>query len=422
MGETLKRFFNYHLLNDNRNEEMNKGLDNEWHTYKEWGYLKASNQGGHLLAFKGCLNLVKKHFLHKQGSDESKIQKDIANAKAEVEKIDIDIQRKESVIKSFETQMNDRKEKIGSLKKEIINIQENPSSISTDKISKVGFYIGLGILLFLTIYLFIFYSSASYSGFFKDFTDGLNSGVASAIFDPQAIIKAYNAGVTEVILILTIPFIFLGLGYLIHKFQEGKGFAKFIKIATMILVTFAFDGLLAYKIEKGLYEIERINDPTGMIPPHKLSMAFESENFWLVIFAGFIVYIIWGFIFDFVMESYDKLDVIKQAINSRKKEIRVNEDEITRTKEEINIAENNISDLKLEKAEQDKIIRGDTTLIDWSGFERELHNFTEGWTHWMTDNGLTQNFKDNVWKSLEYFTNEHQKGITARQKEHIENK
>ncbi len=360
--------------------------------------------------------MVKKHFLHEQGSDEGKRQRDIANAKAEVEKMDIEIERNESLIKSFGDRINEWKEKIGGLKKEIINIEENPSSISEDKTSKVGFYIGLTILLFLTIYLFIFYSSASYSGFFKDFTEDLGNGVASAIFDPQAIMKAFNAGVTEVVLILTIPFIFLGLGYLIHKFQEGKGFTKFVKITMMVLVTFAFDGLLAYKIEKGLYEVERINDPTGNMPPHQLSMAFESENFWLVIFAGFIVYIIWGFIFDFVMESYDKLDVIKQAINSRKKEIKINEDEITKAKEEINNAENEISNLRQKKAEQDKIIRGDTTLIDWSGFERELHNFTEGWTHWMTDNGLTQGFKDEVWKSLEYFTKEHKESITIREK------
>ncbi len=156
----------------------------------------------------------------------------------------------------------------------------------------------------------------------------------------------------------------------------------------MIIITFAFDGLLAYKIEKGLYEVERINDPTGMMPPHKLSMAFESENFWLVIFAGFIVYIIWGFVFDFVMEAYDKLDFVKQAIKSREKQVANIEKDIEQLKEEIDNNDKEIAELKKTRVEQEKIVSGATILIDWAGFEKELHNFTSGWASWMTQNGI----------------------------------
>ena len=46
------------------------------------------------------------------------------------------------------------------------------------------------------------------------------------------------------------------------------------------------------------------------MPEYTISMAFQSVNFWMIIFAGFIVYLIWGFVFDFIMESHSKMDKI----------------------------------------------------------------------------------------------------------------
>ena len=49
-----------------------------------------------------------------------------------------------------------------------------------------------------------------------------NIGVANSIFDPKAITTAADpvtGGITELILIISMPFIFIGLGFLIHKFQ-----------------------------------------------------------------------------------------------------------------------------------------------------------------------------------------------------------
>ena len=239
-------------------------------------------------------------------------------------------------------------------------------------------------------------------------------GVASAIFDPQAISKAYFAGATEMILILTIPFVFLGLGYLIHKFQEGKGFGKYLKIGALVLITFAFDALLAYKIEAGLYKVEVLNAVQDL-PPHSLSMAIASENFWLVIFAGFIVYIIWGFIFDFVMDSYDKLDGVKQAINARKKEIEEIEEEIQKIQNDILTAKNNIAELKKKIAGYRAIIDGDITIIDWAGFEKKMLNFTTGWTHWMTANKIDKSLIDTTWEVQTNFINEHKIDLNKKE-------
>ena len=190
MNEILKKFFQTPIA-----EEFDRGQM----TYEEWGFDKARNLQGNLLAFKGCLSLVKRQFLQEQGLDEGKAQKNINNAKAKELEANTDIEKEQTLIDTLEKRIDDKREKISSLKKEIIKIEENPKSLSIDKASKVGFVFGLLILAFLTVYLFVFYSSASYSGFFKKFEEDFmrdsesEGGVASAIFDPQAISKAYFA-------------------------------------------------------------------------------------------------------------------------------------------------------------------------------------------------------------------------------------
>lgn len=410
MKDTLKDFFKKHkepLIQavEDTIKEYTEEVDEK--TYEEWGFEQAQKQNGNLLSFKGSMNLVKEHFKNKEFENHQKKQDNITNAKKELDTLEHDIQGKEASKEFLNEKIQNLKNKIEELKKDIIRIRENPQEVLKDKTSSVGFIFGLVILSFLTIYLFIFYSSASYAGFFKNFADGDN--VTSSIFDPQALVKAYEEGTTELILILTIPFIFLGLGYLIHKFQEGKGVVKYFKIGMMILITFAFDALLAYKIEKGLYEVERLMDPTGTMPPHKLSMALDSENFWLVIFAGFIVYIIWGFLFDFVMEAYDKLDIIKQAIKARETEIKIYQDDIQKTEDDIQKTEEEIIELKKKTLGFQSVMSGNTIIIDWTEFGKTLLEFTSGWASWMTANKKSKEEIDTIWKAQETFIEQHQK-------------
>ena len=56
----------------------------------------------------------------------------------------------------------------------------------------------------------MFYSSAAYSAFFKDFTPD-DTKITQAIFDSQAIGKALADGITELIFILAIPAVFYSL-------------------------------------------------------------------------------------------------------------------------------------------------------------------------------------------------------------------
>lgn len=368
-------------------------------TYTDYGFLQASRLGGTSPGLRTCLHKIYNDFKQEIKDDVAEQDKLKKPYKVKIEDYKGDNERLEKKIEKVKTDYLARAiKKIETLKEELSHIKKNPQEVTGDDAGKASFFIGGIILLFLTVYLFIFYSSASFSAFFKEFS--LNEiGVANSIFDAQALSKAFKDGVTELALILTIPFVFLGLGYLIHKFQEQKDYRKYIKIAMLIFITFIFDSILAYEITEKIYNIKKENSFND-IPDYTVSMAFQSVNFWLIIFAGFIVYVIWGFVFDFVMESYAKMDKVKVAIQEKEKQIKdaeteqkdfeVQVDKMTHT-----IDENNKEINKLNKILESSIIPRE--------FEHDIFSFLTGWMAWMKQSGKAHNDLDEADKLTHEF-------------------
>ena len=259
--------------------------------YEDWGFEKAGHLNGSEMGLLQCLARIRedhKRMVRRDELKQSKLKEPLVVMR---ENKLTQINHKEAEMKRLEdTELPALENKVENLQKEIIAIKKNPEELLPDKMSKVSFAIGLLILLALSIYLFIFYSSASFSAFFKEFSLN-NIGVANSIFDPQAISRASQDGVTELILIVSMPFVFIGLGFLIHKFQEQQGIGKFFKIAFLVLVTFVFDAILAYEITEKIYNIKAENSFQEM-PEYNFDLAFQDVNFWLIIFAGFVVYLI----------------------------------------------------------------------------------------------------------------------------------
>jgi len=300
--------------------------------------------------------------------------------------------------------------KIENLKNDIREFKNNPQNVVGDKVSKAGFYIGLTILAFLTIYLFIFYSSASYSAFFKEFS--LNSiGVADSIFDAQALSKSFNDGVSELVLILTIPFVFIGLGYLIHKFQEQKSWTKYLKIFFLIVVTFIFDSILAYEITEKIYNIKAENSFEEM-PPYTIAMAFQSVNFWLIIFAGFLVYLIWGFVFDFVMEAYAKLDQLGILIRTKEEEIKHREEDVKKLEDEVDKLNYMIGDNDTE-AEKLRTILDHRDVIRPKELEHSIFQFLNGWLEFLSYAKRPHSDSDDAHKLVNEFVVDNVKSVTV---------
>lgn len=392
----LKSFLQKNLNSEGDTKENQPSNNQEYkdsvvENYENWGFKKAGNLNGSHTGLLACLARIRedhKRMVRKDEIKQDKLKEPLFTKKSAFME---EIEQKAEAKRIIETEKTPKlKEKIEILQKRIIAIKQDPSDILPDKMSRVSFTIGLLILAALSIYLFIFYSSASFSAFFKEFSL-TEIGVASSIFDPQAISHAYRDGVTELILVISMPFVFIGLGFLIHKFQEEKGIGKYLKIVLLIVITFLFDAILSYEITEKIYNIKSENSFQEM-PDYSISMAISSVVFWMIIFAGFIVYLIWGFVFDFTIEAYDKINVVKQAIKAKESEIELEQEKLDQNNELLDKITEKVNALKL-KCEALKI-KIDGVIIDTAEFDKILHEFLGGWTHWMNANKEPQFFID----------------------------
>lgn len=307
-------------------------------SYFQRGFGDSKNSMGHPSAFTIGLFALYQSYMEKcrvADKEQWALKQPLVD---EQNRIQTEIERKETFMEIKESECKDLREDIHKIENDIAEVKVDPQKfgIKADKRPKAQFYIGLLVLLPITIYLLVFYMSASYSAFFKEFsTDELTA----AIFDAKTYNKALKDGMMELIFVCTIPFAFMGLGYLIHMFQKNKAI---FKIVALFVITFLFDAILAYQIDKKVYDFNR----TLNSPDFNLEHAIQSVSFWGIIFAGFVVYIIWGLVFDFIMKEYDNLDKVAQYIRKLKEDKSNLATRLSGVKISINNVKEEISNLK----------------------------------------------------------------------------
>ncbi|SEC31012.1 hypothetical protein SAMN05192540_2860 [Maribacter dokdonensis] len=274
--------------------------------------------------------------------------------------------------------LEEKEKKIDKLKSDIVNVRRTPQDygIPVERKSSSKFWIGSILLLFLTVYIFIFYISTSFSAFFRTFDP--STELFGGMFYPKAIQEAYDAGALELGFILFIPFVFFGLGYLIHVFMHKHSIANVFKVILLFITTFVFDALLAYLIDEKLYNLNK----TFEDPEFSLSVAFSSPSFWVIIFAGFVSYIIWGLVFDIAMKEHADRDKIENYVISLEKEIK-NLLQITAKQNEIiESLEKALSESKIRCAELEDIIDG--FILPIRNYKALSSEYLQGWQECIT--------------------------------------
>lgn len=136
------------------------------------------------------------------------------------------------------------------------------------------------------------------------------------------------------------------------------------------------------------------------IPDYTLSMAFQSINFWLIIFAGFVVYVIWGFVFSFVMDAYAKMDKVKIALQEKEKQIKDTEAEIKDFELQIDKMIHTKDQNSTEINKLNKIIEGSIIPKE---FEHHVFSFSTGWMAWMKQSGKTTKELDDANEVVQEF-------------------
>ncbi len=370
-------------------------------TYYQSGYGAAQKAMGSPINFKACLENVYGSFeqqCREQEIQQGKLKQPYIDDKTRKQS---ELKNTEAAISIFEEKKQQIVEKINAAKNEVEDVKNHPDryGVETSKRPKAQFYIGLLLLVPITLYLFVFYISATYSAFFKDFS---NDSLTAAIFDAQAFNNALNAGWLEAILIFTIPSVFLGLGYVIHMVQKGKGIKNIFRMIALFIVTFLFDGLLAYQIEKKIYDFNKTPDSL----PYNLKIALGESEFWMIIFAGFVVYIIWGLVFDITMKEHENIDKIKGHIKTKFEEIKLLETTKNEIIEEINNLKKKTVEITGKIAELQSVIDG--FVLNLKQYLLYHHQYKEGWFQAVTSEiALPQQKQTEMLEQCENIANEH---------------
>ena len=363
-------------------------------TFFESGYGSSKQAEGDHRVFRACLDEVYMDYKGKCRENEL-LQKELKGPYLDEKgRQETELKKRRTALGLLEETVSAIEEKIRSLKSDMVEVKRKPEvyGLEVDKRPKAQFYIGLFVLLPITLYLLVFYISASYSAFFKNFD---SDKLGEAIFDAEAFSKAIADGWLEGVFVATIPFAFMGLGYLIHMFQKQRGVLGFIKIVMLFAITFIFDAILAYLIEQKLYDFYKTPDS----PPFDLTIAFSSVEFWGIIFAGFIVYIIWGLVFDFVMKEYENFDLIKSFIRSKKEEIKNEELELTKVKEKLPPLKEEISGLEGKIADLQRTIDG--FVFSNKHYLTYHAEYVKGWFLAIADNFDGRKRKEELYRSCE---------------------
>lgn len=410
--ESIKKIFSSNNDNEEKttqapiaNANSNSRQDKE--TYKAYGFRMAGHCEGGLHAFTPCMHSVCLGLKKEQEKDESlqeTLKTDLLNRKANKEK-EKEIEENNLLAlkdkqKSLENEKEEKKEELTQLKAAVFK-RARPEWI-TLIISSV-------ILIPFTIYFFIFYSSVGYSAFFKVFSldnfgeDG-DFNIAEAIFDSQALSNAMSEGFTAFLFILLMPVIFLAFGFILNRWENEKGWFKFIKIPLLIIVAFVFDSLLSYGICEKIYNID-IQTSLEELPRYSISLAAQDHNFWVVICLGFVSYLIWGITFSYFIKALDKLDLNKTLQDQLCADIDQLKDKIDEIKQNQTEMANKIATLSSEIQQIENQINGTLARYDVNKLKLELHNFHTGWQQYLAGMGTPQTKRDEIKNAFDTILN-----------------
>ncbi len=360
------------------NGTTNPDSRREGETYQQWGIRMCGIVQGTLTALPACLQKVYLEIYRHQVENKHLQEQARANTQSEIDQKNLDKQGIEAQKSTHNNIIDSFNRKIDELKEEKRQIQGGNEKVN--KQERLKLIIGILIILPLTFYLFLFYSSTFYSSFFRN-PENLDS-LANAMFDGSALSHALTDGATEFAMCLTAPIIFMALGFALHFFTTQNDKLKYFKICAILLVTFMFDCILAYKIGEQLHTFGVVIGQYPIGEEYTISMAVHDVNSWAVIFCGFIVYILWGIVFSLCMNAYNKMDFNKTRLEEIKGEIDNYEHKIRNEQDQINA-------LNIEIANLNNIINelmrrlGNEAYIDYASVKQEMNNFFVGWASQM---------------------------------------
>lgn len=359
---------------------------NDQEAITKYGFNIATNVYGNLESVKDSLDTLYQNYLATLSlSDEEKEksigekQQIIHSCTNEIEQLELENQ-----------QLNERKEsileKISSFKDQIISLKTNGSKESINPITLI---FGVIILIFLTLFLFLFYSSSIYSVFFGVPEDSLGFII------PDVFGSALENGLSSFLIIALLPMLFLCLGYVMHniidqnvKRKENGKKKEYVTLIGIVIVAFLADAIIGYKISEAVHHNKYVAGETESL--WRFNMIFSDVNFYLILTLGFATYIIWGICLHHVLShpALKTLDeVTKEHIKKIEDKIAFEENLISEINQTTAIKNQQIHSIKekINKLQQEIIdIRKGMVSINIDTIKGYVGAFKNGWITFLT--------------------------------------
>lgn len=349
-------------------------------SFSDYGHKRSGLNSGDATAFKTHLSWIKDGYVvdenyNEQESSEKRkdIESQIEDKKEEKQNIIADIKVIEEV-------------QIPNKKQEKVNLSNSITQVKNDLDNEMletgyqstNYYLYIGLTISLSLYLLFFYASAIYSAFFR--SAGLlieTSGdelamVIGSIFDMKGIINPSP----NLIIVYLGSFLFFALGIIPHTI---KGKYKNLKMTLFLIGTLVVDALLAYKIDNSIYEIKVLS---GIAEGDWHFWA--SENFYLVLAFGYLAYLVFGYIYQLMIEEKVKKNPKKIAI----RRIKLLQEQIKETILTINKYQEDMvaleSKIKMIESKLELLNRRlNEALINPEVLSQSLNSFYIGWIQFL---------------------------------------
>jgi hypothetical protein len=338
-----------------------------------YGYEKAGNAKGDPDIFASYLNriangdLVEENYIGLTDDEKKERREQIKVLEKKQEEI-------ETANAKIETEIKEKEKKIDELRQELLKVREvqnnDHEKLKKETFSVMKFSIILVLLAMLSGYLFFFYVSTAYKALYVDFEKIANNiaqghGTGSIMPQPGELGEAmqYN------FLLFLVPFVFYAFGYAFHILLELKNQFKALYLGLLIAVTFTVDLLIALIIHNNT---EMAKDLMGI----SVTSWSSSPTFYIILFLGFLVYIIWSLLLDALLREWDKLKVtsnLKKIIKHLNTDIK-------------NLSAKLIPVQEIK--DQIAIYREDVSTVMYGNLKKYVEQFSSGWMSYLTPDNM----------------------------------
>jgi len=259
-------------------------------------------------------------------------------------------------------------------RKDLLQIRESRAKdkekMKGENFSVVKFSLNLFILTMLSVYLFFFYVSATYKALYVDFegiAEALAAGEGTGSIMPGP--AELSAALQFNYLLFVVPFVFFAFGWAFHVILESKHKLKNVYLGGLITVTFIVDFLLAMIINTNTENAKAL---MGL----QATPWYSSASFYIILFLGFLVYIIWSILLDAILREWDK----RESVNNLKKII-------AHLNGDIKVLKAKLADVdSLKKQISD--YREDISTVMYGNLKRYIDQFSSGWITYLSPSNM----------------------------------